>query len=104
MPIFLKEGELFYFSYIPKCGGMSIENMLKKHANIALRSPYLHGVTQQKFPCSPQHFHLDIVDKIFPMSNFSYKFAVVRHPLHRFISEYKFLMTMRIKKIGYNSF
>ena len=89
MPIFQTENGLVFYSHIPKCGGMSIEKNLS-FLPTHLKNPYLHGNDQQGFPCSPQHFHSDIILKMFDVSAFYYSFTVTRHPFNRLISEYRF--------------
>ena len=89
MPVFQTDKGLVFYSHIPKCGGMSIEKSLSCFPT-HLKTPFLHGDNQLKFPCSPQHFHADIISKLFDLDSFYYSFTVTRHPFKRLLSEYKF--------------
>lgn len=77
--------------HIPKTGGMSVEKSLNKVGVLHLKSPKLHGSKQLGFPCSPQHFHMDILNSMFKTQRFfDYQFAIVRNPVKRIVSEFKF--------------
>ena len=89
MPIFQSEKGLVFYAHIPKCGGMSIEQKLS-FLPTHLKTPFLHGERQQRFPCSPQHFHSEIITRLFDVDALHYSFTVTRHPYNRLISEYKF--------------
>jgi len=89
MPLFQTHNGLVFFSHIPKCAGMSIENCFS-HYPTHLKNPNLHGKNQLQFPCSPQHFHAEIIEKMFSIEAFAYSFTVVRNPFDRILSEYKF--------------
>jgi len=89
MPIFQAKKGMVFYAHIPKCGGMSIENSLSALPT-HLKNPYLHGDNQLRFPCSPQHFHADIITKMFDVNSFFYSFTVTRHPFSRLLSEYRF--------------
>lgn len=74
------------FIHIPKVAGTSVE--------FALEEYYLgfldRGFSGKYFPCSPQHFHREILSNLFSDDVSDNSFCVVRHPLARFVSEYKF--------------
>lgn len=89
MPVFETEKGLIFFSHIPKCAGMSIEKGFSGYPT-HLKNPYLHGKNQLGFPCSPQHFHAEIIQKMFNARHFQYTFSVVRNPFDRVSSEYRF--------------
>ena len=89
VPIFQTAKGLVFYAHTPKCGGMSIEKSLSDFPT-HLETPFLHGDNQQRFPCSPQHFHSEIILKLFDVNSFYYSFTVTRHPFKRLVSEYKF--------------
>ena len=89
MPLFQTNAGLIFFSHIPKCAGMSVEKSFTKFPT-HLKNPNLHGDNQHRFPCSPQHFHAEIISKMFYVDAFIYSFVVVRNPFDRLISEYRF--------------
>lgn len=89
MPIFQTNNGLIFFSHIPKCAGMSIEKTFS-HYPAHLKNPNLHGKNQLGFPCSPQHFHAEVIQKMFSIESFQYAFTVVRNPFDRIVSEYRF--------------
>lgn len=98
MPIFKKNNDFVFFSHIPKTGGMSIETSFLKTHEVFLKTPKLHGIKQEKLPCSPQHFHYKIIKEMFGGKPFTYQFCVVRHPLDRLISEYNFLASIAVNQ------
>ncbi|WP_287123975.1 sulfotransferase family 2 domain-containing protein [Chromohalobacter sp.] len=88
MPFFSANGTSVFFSHIPKTGGTSLEKTMEAAGvKISLWSNKLHENKREGFPCSPQHWHNYIVKELFP--DFENKFAVVRNPLDRIVSEYK---------------
>lgn len=89
MPLFQTNIGIVFFAHIPKCAGMSVERVFSQHPT-HLKNPYLHGKGQLEFPCSPQHFHAEIVEKMFSMDAFVYCFTLVRNPYERILSEYRF--------------
>ncbi len=68
---------------------MSVEKAFSTYPT-HLKNPNLHGKNQLGFPCSPQHFHAEIIQKMFSAESFRYAFTVVRNPFDRIISEYRF--------------
>jgi hypothetical protein len=91
MPILYRQSDSVFFYHIPKTGGRAIEEHLRSQkVRIALHSPKLHGTDKLGFPCSPQHFHAEIVTNLFrDKTFFKLRFAVVRHPVDRMLSEYR---------------
>tara|TARA_S200002703_G_scaffold153884_1_gene155947 strand:+ start:308 stop:919 length:612 start_codon:yes stop_codon:yes gene_type:complete len=84
----------FIFIHIPKCGGTSIENSFRK---IAANKPNGYdgkvGGFLQHLTCSEILHHNFLTKQDFDKH---YKFAFVRNPFSRCVSEY----TWRIKKYG----
>ncbi len=88
MPIFSAGEKSVFFYHIPKTGGTSVEKAVEAAgAKVSLWSNKLHEVKREGFPCSPQHWHQFVIEEILP--GFDKKFAVVRNPLDRLVSEYK---------------
>jgi len=74
------------FIHIPKVAGTTVEFAMEKYF-LGFLDRTFSGLF---FPCSPQHFHREILENILDRSLCERSFTVVRHPLKRFISEYKF--------------
>ena len=90
MPVFRKDGRSILFIHVPKCGGTTIENAFRQSG---YRSHYLDGKTGPGTvnyfrPCTPQHMHAEILEKIFLLDRFDAVFMLVREPLARFRSEF----------------
>lgn len=98
MPIFQSKGKNCLFIHIPKTGGSSIECTLQPHVSMTLK----HNGIPPGFPCPPQHLHYEALAQRFDLSAFDVKFAIVRHPVNRLVSEYKFRTANRNKLISFN--
>jgi hypothetical protein len=85
MPLLHINGRLVLFIHIPKTGGSSIETALAQHGPLLLAA----GDTTRDLPCSPQHFHAALLKAMLPVDRIDYSFMVVRHPLDRMLSEYR---------------
>tara|TARA_B100002019_G_scaffold206248_1_gene179016 strand:- start:3779 stop:4396 length:618 start_codon:yes stop_codon:yes gene_type:complete len=73
----------FIFLHIPKCGGTSIEASFSAWTNIYAQNYFFIGKNRQ-------HFFLNqILDKYPECSNY-FKFAFIRNPFSRIVSEYKY--------------
>lgn len=87
MPVFRKDSKKILFVHIPKTGGSSIEAMMK-------RSGWECGFHRVQPPgflkITPQHYHGELLQTIFDINKFDFCFSVVRDPVSRFISEYKY--------------
>ncbi|CAH7428144.1 hypothetical protein VCHA48O428_90027 [Vibrio chagasii] len=88
MPIIVNDkNEIILFSHIPKNGGTSVENALKNNYEMTLynhdSSYFINGV-------SPQHIEYRVLSKIIPTKMIEKSFAVVRNPVNRIVSEYKY--------------
>lgn len=97
MPIFTIKGRSYLFIHIPKTGGSSIEDALAPHVETTFR---YNGVPAG-FPCPPQHLHYAELISRFDISSFDEVFAIVRHPLSRIVSEYKFKTYRKNRFIGF---
>lgn len=83
MPIFRVKGALHVFAHVPKCAGTTIE------AHLAERFGPLGLIgTDTGLGVSLQHLTWDQVTAVLPETWIASSFAVVRHPLDRFVSGY----------------
>lgn len=89
MPILVFNERKILFVHIPKTAGASIESHLRNVARVALFCGNFVKLNALKMPCSPQHFHIEILRAIFPRGYFDWQFTVVRNPLDRLKSEYR---------------
>jgi hypothetical protein len=99
MPIYDVNGKKCLFIHIPKCGGSSIERWLEQFSVSSFWSPEI----LDSFPCTPQHFHSEILEHLFCADYFDYVFTVCRNPIDRLLSEYKFRMGPRRQKIEFSN-
>lgn len=93
MPIIRAGSQLLYYAHVPKCGGSAIEAYLtSRFGQIAFVDTRHHFVTEKLrwSRTSPQHVHLEVLDKLFPKGFFDHSFTVVRHPVARIVSAYHF--------------
>ena len=76
------------FLHVPKCGGGSIEKFFRDNGFVEefrCIDRRLLGL----YRCSPQHWHRSMLESVLKMDSFDYIFSVVRDPVARLISEYK---------------
>lgn len=93
MPIVRMGTKLVYFAHVPKCGGSSIEDYLRQRfGRLALLDRrYLSGPPDARWSrTSPQHVDWATLMQLFPEDFFADTFVVVRHPVDRAISAYRF--------------
>lgn len=95
MPLLSYQGRQIFYAHCPKAGGTSVEEFLLQYGVLAYYDRNWFGRRQKNlmdeghFPCSPQHLiwadflklHGSIPDVVF---------TVVRNPMSRLVSEYKF--------------
>ena len=86
MPLFNFRPGVVQFVHIPKTGGSSIVTALSEFGPCAMfldrRSKYL--------PCTPQHLMVSGFDELIPEGFADYAFTIVRHPMSRLMSEYRY--------------
>ena len=91
MPIFQKDGSIVLFIHIPKAGGTSIEQTFlangwnMRHFDSGEDATTINPVRK----CSPQHQNFNLLNAQFRLERFTKIFCVVRNPLDRIISEYR---------------
>ncbi|MBV7410315.1 sulfotransferase family 2 domain-containing protein [Maritimibacter sp. DP1N21-5] len=93
MPIFRISGKTILFLHIPKAGGTSVEEFLAQHSGESFRMT----LNTERLPCVPQHFHGEMIEKLFAPDFFDYAFSVTRNPYARILSEYNYRMQHRHK-------
>ena len=97
MPSLSLPGQLIWFAHCPKAGGTSVERFMVDHFGPAVG--HLHwgwdlwwkggGWRQAEPPCSPQHLIWEDALGALPAKP-DLVFALVRDPLSRLISEYRY--------------
>jgi hypothetical protein len=94
MPLYLHSGKLVLFVHIPNAGGASIQAGLRRLGKECLNV----NAAVRGLPCSPQHFHADLLQALIPRASVDYVFAVVRNPLDRIMAEYRLRMSGALAK------
>ena len=87
------------YIHIPKCGGGSVEEFFK---NNHYRQFMWTAKPWRLSKCSSQHMHASMLETYLNIDRFDYVFTVVRNPVHRMISEYKWRIRREIAKDGFN--
>lgn len=86
MPLVRLDKTLVFFVHIPKTGGASVDRYMAKVGNIALWTP---GNLQWS-KCSPQHIHAELHTRMIPSGFYHHGFTIIRDPVSRMISEYRY--------------
>lgn len=97
MPILRKNSKLCHFAHIPKCGGSSIElYCMKIGAKIAFWDNHYvsHPAPQKWNISSPQHVDGYSLARLVPPDFLDFGFAVVRDPVKRLTSAFKFQLNV----------
>ncbi len=95
MPLFRFDKAVILFIHIPKTGGTSIEATLAAMGGrVALLSSSTHGYAKS----TPQHMQAEALSDFVPEDFYDLRFAVVRDPQQRLVSEYKMRRAGRIKR------
>ncbi|MFX0547646.1 sulfotransferase family 2 domain-containing protein [Roseovarius sp. S1116L3] len=89
MPLAKINNRLLYFAHIPKTGGASITDYMRKKGIVALYSRERLDWAQS----TPQHLEFDISRALIPDGFADVSFAVIRDPLERVLSEYRYRAT-----------
>ncbi|WP_162183423.1 MULTISPECIES: sulfotransferase family 2 domain-containing protein [unclassified Leisingera] len=86
MPLYRNGDKVILFVHIPKTGGSTVEEVLKAAgAPQALKYHKRLGYSN----ATPQHMHWEVLKHWLPAGFYDYAFAVVRHPMARMVSEYR---------------
>lgn len=90
MPVFTKNNKKILFIHVPKAGGTSIEHFLIDNG---WKMSFFDGGGENSWnvflKCSPQHMHAEMLKNIMRLAAFDASFMIVRHPLARIKSEFK---------------
>jgi len=99
MPVFRFDSNAVIFFHVPKCGGTSVEFFLSQKAEMDFFSK-----KSRVFGVPPQHL---IPKKLFllniDLESLS-SFAIVRHPLKRMVSEFKYRKNLKVNNINFICF
>ena len=87
MPIVEVKDQSILFLHVPKTGGSSIERHLQTLGDLRFKGENHRTLG---LPCSPQHLHAEAIQKFMPDMSFDWAFMVVRHPVERIVSQYKY--------------
>jgi len=93
LPIVRIDTKLVYFAHVPKCGGSAIEDYLQKRfGTLGFLDRTYRSIPEglRWTRSSPQHIHAKAMERLLPAAFFAARFAVVRHPLDRMISVFRF--------------
>ena len=86
MPLARIADKILYFAHIPKTGGSSVETYLEQKGAVALRFRRRMGWSKS----TAQHMEARIHTRLVPDGFFDASFAVLRDPVARMVSEYKY--------------
>jgi hypothetical protein len=107
MPIIKYKDVLLHFAHIPKCGGTSVERYVQGLNGVSiafLDERYVASPPRQHWNISsPQHIDGESVGRLFPKDFFTAFFAIVRDPISRLESGYRFQRLVE-RKIGTMTF
>lgn len=102
MPIFQKDGKTILFVHVPKAGGTYIEELFRKNGFSVDLFDNRREINPYRV-CSPQHYHAEIINKILVVDRFDYVFMTVRHPVSRFVSEFRMRCMKRLYPLDINA-
>ncbi len=86
MPVIRISGKQVMFIHVPKTGGSSIETRLAEIGPVRLGARN----ARNGYPCSPQRFHGTLLEQLFGEEDFDWAFMIVRHPVRRMVSQYRY--------------
>lgn len=93
MPIARINGRCVYYCHVPKAAGTAMEAYLRaQFGPLAFADEKFYGVDEAErwTRSSPQHVDVASLGRLFPKDFFDAVFAVVRDPVPRLVSAYKF--------------
>ncbi|MFX0543673.1 sulfotransferase family 2 domain-containing protein [Roseovarius sp. S4756] len=93
MPLIRISGRILYFAHVPKCAGTALELFLESHIGpLAFRNSAFNRIPPEDrwTRSSPQHVDAASLALLFPPNFIDESFAVVRHPVDRIVSVFRF--------------
>lgn len=93
MPLYRLDDRLVLFVHIPKTGGTTVESWLSKLGPEALKD-HRKG---EGLLTAPQHIHTALMERIMPADFYDDAFCIVRDPLERLLSEYRYRTAQRTR-------
>ena len=88
MPVAIVNGRSVLFVHIPKTGGSSVERYLSQHGPLLLNG----NGRAVGLRCSAQHLHAAALASLEATQGHDWTFTIVRHPVARLVSEYRYQM------------
>lgn len=77
-----------FFAHIPKTGGTSVEAYLRRKGRVTMIADRQRPLPGE--PVTPQHYHRELYRDQLPPGAVDASFAILRDPLARLVSEYRF--------------
>lgn len=101
MPIYVRGKLRVLHVHIPKTGGDFLRNVLLDNGFTCLPETYssVRSMREGSGLCSRQHYHRDLILSEYP-SGWTHSVAIVRNPLARFLSEYRFRVHRSDGRLG----
>ena len=87
----------FLFIHVPKTGGTAIETHLRSIGLSGYFDPPTYMPVRPYLKVPPAHYDYGYLNRLFDLTAL-YSFAVVRHPVKRLISEYKWALEKSNRK------
>jgi len=102
MPVYRINNKTVLFIHVPKSGGTSIDAWLTAHAAACLHNRLqrlfsVHDGLGLDWQLPMQHFHAEVLERMFAPGFFDYVFMVVRDPLERLKSEYRHIRALPLR-------
>jgi len=86
MPLLTTDGKQVLFVHVPKAGGSSVERLMEQSGTITLKG----RDKALPYPCTLQHLHAEPLLEQTAPETIDWAFLIVRHPVARLVSEYRF--------------
>lgn len=91
MPFLVCNGKILFFAHVPKTGGSSVEDyLIRRFGPLAMHHlPESRPTRSREILVPPQHLSASSIAALLPVG-VDYSFALVRDPVSRILSEYRF--------------
>ena len=86
MPIATVAETSILFVHVPKCAGMSVDKFLRDNAQVTAEARLRAYGKNIRL----RHLHREPLEQLYSAACFDWVFMVVRHPVERMISEYRY--------------